>query len=107
MTTETRTTPFREDRQYGEPYAENERVYRTIDLTHSQLGRLPMYARIAIARADATNSELLAALEYAIERCARYDIPTNKFWKGDERDDIRYMLDEWLAEVVAKARGDA
>lgn len=68
MTTETRTA-FREDRQFGESYADNEQVYRTIGITNAQLQRLPMWARLAIARADATIirrdntiTELLAAL---------------------------------------------
>ena len=52
--TDTQTAPFREDRQFGEPYADNEQVYRTIGLTSAQLQRLPQWAQLAFARADAS-----------------------------------------------------
>ena len=101
METQTRTqhTLFREDRQFGEPFAPNEQVYRTIDLSSEQLDRLPMWARLAIARADAaiiqrnnTITNLLAACELMEQADTQAD---------------RSLA--WLAmrSAIARARGDA
>ena len=75
MTATAQHTPFREDRQFGEAYADNAQVYRTIDITHAQLQRLPVWTRLAIAKADAAQSKLAAdnaALLAALEAFEQY-----------------------------------